>query len=111
MLLYKYRLHLVMVLFSIFTAKLLVSAMPVCISQDRTNVKSFALELDQEHGTEGEAKELLKQLDYRIADVHCHYHYLPLLQEYGIRNSFIDHSKRYVDPYHPAVPTPPPNCN
>lgn len=109
MLLTKYRLHVVIVLFGIFTAKLLLSAMPACIGMNKLSLKSFLPELEQEHSAEGEAKDLLKQIDYKIAELHHHYIHIPLLQEYGIANSFIDHSKRYVNPYHPSVPTPPPN--
>lgn len=109
MLLFKYRLHIVLFVFGIFAAKLLVSTIPVCICLDRMTLKSFAVEPEQEHGAENEDQDLLKQIDYKVADIHYHYIHLPILQEYGVKNSFLDHAKRYVNPHHPTVPTPPPN--
>jgi hypothetical protein len=34
---------------------------------------------------------------------------MAILSHFGISNSYIDHFKRHVDPFHPSVPTPPPN--
>jgi hypothetical protein len=108
--LYKYRAYIFLFFISIFTLKMISSAMPLFICLDKCTVKSFILEQEQEHGTEGDSsKDLLKYTDYKYADIHCSYIYVPLLQECGIKNCYIDHSKRYVNPYHPSVPTPPPN--
>ncbi len=107
MLLYKYRLYIVIAFMSIFTMKMAVTVVPVFAMQDKS---AFVLDLDQEHSSEGDcAKDLLKFKDYRPAEIHYGYAYIPLLQEYGIKNCCIDHSKRYVNPYHPSVPTPPPD--
>jgi hypothetical protein len=104
---YKYRLYIVIAFISIFTMKMVISVAPVF----STLYKScFVPDPDQEHGSEGDStKDQLKFKDYRTADLHYSYVYVPLLQECGIKNCCIDHSKRHVDPYHPSVPTPPPN--
>jgi len=107
--LYKYPLCIFIFFMSVFTLKMVVSAVPVFICLDKCSAKSMMLSLEQEHGSEGDSKDLLKYTDYRSADIHYSYIYIPLLQESGIRNCYIDHSKRYVNPYHPSVPTPPPN--
>jgi hypothetical protein len=107
--LYIYRLRIFLFFMTIFTLKMVVSAIPVFICLDKCNIKSILLNLDQEHSSEGDSKDLLKYVDYKSADIHHSYVYIPLLQEFGIKNCCIDHSKRYVNPYHPSVPTPPPN--
>jgi len=108
MLLYKYRLYIFIALLSIFTTKMLVSALPVFFCQDRLLTKSFMLGQEQEQSAEGESKDVKKSIDFK-ADLHQTYIHVPVLMEYGVKNCFIDHSKRYVNPYHPSVPTPPPN--
>jgi len=111
MFLYKYRLHIVVAFLSIFTMKMLISAAPVFVGHiDKKTIKSVIMQLEQEHSAEGDScKDLLKLLDYKSVYLHYHFIYIPLLQEFGIKNCYIDHFKRYVDPYHPSVPTPPPN--
>lgn len=107
--LYKYRRCIFIFFLSIFMLKMAVSALPVFVYDGKGSVKSMILDLEQEHGAEDEAKDLLKYTDYKYTASQHSYIYIPLLQESGIKNSFIDHSKRYVNPYHPSVPTPPPN--
>jgi hypothetical protein len=107
--LFKYRLYIVIAFMSIFTMKVVISVAPVFSILDKS---CFIPDPDQEHGSEGDStKDQLKFKDCRAADLHYSYVYIPLLQEYGIRNCYIDHSKRYVNPYHPSVPTPPPNVS
>lgn len=70
------------------------------------------MQLEQEHSSEGDStKDSLKLIDYKLISVNYTYPYIPLLQDFGIKNCYIDHFKRYVDPYHPSVPTPPPNLS
>ena len=109
MLLYRYRVLIVVAFMSIFTSKMAVSAAPVLFGLEKCNMKPMILDLEQEHGSEADSKDLLKYTDYRYTDIHYHYIYVPVSLEHGIRNCYIDHSKRYVKPYHPSVPTPPPN--
>lgn len=108
---YKYRLHIVIAFISIFTVKMVISAAPVFVGHiDKNTIKSVILQLEQEHSSDGDSgKSLLKFIDYKPIDFHNTYTYVPLLIDFGIRNCYIDHFKRYVDPYHPSVPTPPPN--
>jgi len=90
---------------------MVISAAPVFTCIDRNTIKSVILQLEQEHSSEGDTtKDLLKSFDYKHIDFHYSYIYIPLLKDVGIKNCYIDHFKRYVDPYHPIVPTPPPNC-
>jgi hypothetical protein len=108
----KYRLHIVMAFISIFTIKMLISAAPVFICIDKDTIKSVILQLEQEHGSEGDsAKDVLKLNDFKHYYLNHNYTYVPLLLDFGIRNCYIDHFKRYVNPYHPSVPTPPPNLS
>jgi hypothetical protein len=109
--LYKYRLCIFIFFISIFVLKMVVSAVPLLFDFSQYNTKSIILDLQQEHNAEGDTKGLLKDSDCRNNDFHYHYQYIPLLQESGIKNCFIDHYKRYVNTYHPTVPTPPPDSN
>ncbi|KIO78450.1 hypothetical protein TH53_03915 [Pedobacter lusitanus] len=108
---YKYRLHIVIAFISIFTVKMIISAAPVFVGHmDKNVIKTVILQLEQEHSSDCDSgKSLLKFIDYKPIDFHNTYTYVPLLVDFGIRNCYIDHFKRYVDPYHPSVPTPPPN--
>lgn len=110
MFLYQYRLSIVIAFISIFTLKMVISAAPVFACIDKDTIKSVIMQLEQEHHSEGDSsKDCLKLIDYKIIDFKYHYVYVPLLQEFGIKNCYIDHFKRYVNPYHPLVPTPPPD--
>jgi len=111
MLLYRYRVFIVIAFMSIFASKMVVSAAPAFICLEKCSMKQMILDLEQEHGSEGDSKDMLKYTDYRYTDIHCHYIYVPVSLEHGIKNCYIDHSKRYVNPYHPSVPTPPPNSS
>lgn len=110
MFLYKYRLHIVVAFISIFTMKMVISAAPVFVGHmDKKTIKSVILQLEQEHSEGDSCKDLLKLLEYKSLYVQHHFIYVPLLQDFGIKNCFIDHFKRYVDPHYPSVPTPPPD--
>lgn len=107
---YKYRLHIVMAFLSIFSVKMMISAAPFFVEMDKDTMKSIIMQLEQEHHSESDlTKDSLKLIDYKLSHQNGHEPYIPLLQNFGIKNDFIDHFKRYVDPYHPSVPTPPPN--
>ena len=107
----KYRLVSVIAFISIFLSKMVISAAPVLSWYlDATTVKSVILQLEQEHGSEDDAgKSLVKFTDYKPIDLHYNYAYVPIIRGFSIRNCYVDHFRRYVDPYHPSVPTPPPN--
>jgi hypothetical protein len=110
MFLRKYLILIVASFLIIFSAKMIISAAPVFIcSIDKATIKSVIMQLEQEHAEGDYSKDLLKFADFKVLHLPYHDIYIPLIQSFGISNSFIDHFKRYVDPYHPSVPTPPPN--
>lgn len=113
MFLRKYRLSIVIAFMSIFTLKMVISAAPVFYTEfDKDTIKSVILQLEQEHHSDNDSgKDLLKFIDYKPIDLHYNYTYTPLLQGFGIKNCYIDHIKRYINPFHPSVPTPPPNLS
>lgn len=96
----------------IFLAKMIISGAPVfCLSSDRVLVNAVIMQIEVEHGNSNDTtKDLSKGIDIKGMFV---YNPVILYNFYsthvGIDNTFIEHSKRYVDPYHPSVPTPPPN--
>lgn len=112
MFLRKYLLLIVTCFMSIFCAKMVISAAPVFICYiDKATIKSVILQLEQEHSEGDSGKDLLKFMDYKVVNLSYSTIYVPLIQSFGIKNSYIDHIKRYVNPYHPSVPTPPPNLS
>ncbi len=110
MLLKKYRISIVMTFLGIFFAKMLISGAPVFFSHiDKQIMNAVIMQIEAEHSSDGEGgKAKIKLCDYRV-DLHSDYNPLSVLEMYGLSNSFIDHFKRHVNPFHPSVPTPPPN--
>jgi hypothetical protein len=112
MFLRKYMVLIVICFMSIFCAKMIISAAPVFICYiDKATIKSVILQLEQERSEGDSGKDLLKFSDYKVLNLNYSDLYIPLIQSFGISNSYLDHVKRYVDPYHPLVPTPPPNLS
>jgi len=107
--LYSYRLFICIFFMGIFVQKMVVTAVPVILAAGSCNEKTIIPDLEQEHSSGGDAKDLLKYSDYKHADFHSGYVVMPLVQDPGIKNCLIDHYKRYVNPHYPSVPTPPPN--
>ena len=101
---------IVITFLSIFSAKMVISGAPVFFSHiDKQIMNSVIMQIEAEHSADGDAgKAKVKLCDYKI-DFHHDYALTSVLHLYGINNSFIDHFKRYFDPFHPSVPTPPPN--
>jgi hypothetical protein len=94
----------------IFTAKMVISGAPVFFSQlDKNLMNAVIMQLEQENNEDGGSKDNVKFADHKLMFQRFDLCYEPLVLNIGIINSFIDHSRRYVDPYHPSVPTPPPN--
>jgi hypothetical protein len=108
----KYRLLIVIAFLGIFSAKMIISMAPVfVINLDKDMMKSVIMQLEQEHESDGDvSKVVLKYVDFKI-NLHFDPLYAPVLYHVNLKNCFIDHFKRYVDPYHPSVPTPPPNLS
>lgn len=106
----KYRFLVVVAFLSIFMVKMGISAAPVFFHHlDKEVVNSVIMQIEQEHEEEGESGKVLKFVEFKSINHHNSFVSIPLVYEIGIDNNFVDHNKRYVDPYHPAVPTPPPN--
>jgi hypothetical protein len=107
----KYRVFIVIAFLGIFSAKMMISGAPVFFIQfNKQIMNAVIMQIEQEHSNDGESgKTGLKYTDYKLVEFHHIDAYVTVLSHFGINNSFIEHSKRYVDPYHPSVPTPPPN--
>lgn len=110
MFLRKYRLHIIIAFLGIFSIKMVISGAPVFFDHiDKDIMRSVIMQIEVEHSADGEAgKAKLKLSEYKI-EMYYDYSFSAVLSHFGINNSFIDHFKRYVDPFHPSVPTPPPN--
>ncbi|ETZ19988.1 MULTISPECIES: hypothetical protein [Pedobacter] len=112
MFLRKYRILIVITFLSIFSAKMVISGAPVFFSHiDKNIMISVIMQIEAEHSSDGDpGKAKVKLFDYKI-DFQHDYVWSSVLHLYGIKNSFIDNFKRYFDPFHPSVPTPPPNLS
>jgi hypothetical protein len=107
----KYRVFIVIAFLGIFSSKMIISGAPVFFVEfNKQLMNAVIMQIEQEHSSDGESgKTGLKYTDYKLVEFHHIDTYFTILIHFGIKNSFIEHSKRYVDPYHPSVPTPPPN--
>jgi hypothetical protein len=105
----KHKLFVVMTFLSIFCAKMLISAAPVFLKHmDKELINSVIMQVELEHGSDGDSGKMVKFIDHKIIS-HTYATFVPLVFNFMISNQFLNHSKRYVNPYHPSVPTPPPN--
>lgn len=111
MFLRKYKICIVIAFLGIFSAKMIISGAPVFLLHvDKQIMNAVIMQIEQEHSSDGDSgKTGLKYTDYKLVEFHQIDTFVTVLTHFGITNSFIEHSKRYVDPYHPSVPTPPPN--
>ncbi|MBC7615881.1 MAG: hypothetical protein H7202_07430 [Pedobacter sp.] len=110
MFLRKYLILIVFTFMGIFTAKMVISGAPVFFAHlDKNLMNAVIMQLESENSSDDTGKKSVKFGDQKLMFQRYDLNYLPLLIVQGIKNSFIDHSRRYVDPYHPSVPTPPPN--
>jgi len=107
----KFRLLIVIAFLGIFMAKLIISVAPVFSSQvDKEMVNNVIMQVELEHCADHENGKTIKYVDLKLIDYHSVNIYHPLRYHFFyINNSYIEHFKRYVDPFHPSVPTPPPN--
>jgi hypothetical protein len=90
---------------------MVISGAPVFFAHiDKEIMNSVIMQIELEHSTDGESgKTALKFTDHKLIDFYQSHVYFSLLGEVTIPKSFIEHFKRYVSPYYPSVPTPPPN--
>jgi hypothetical protein len=109
MFLRKYRFFIVMAFMGIFMSKMVISGAPVFFSHlDKALMNAVIMQLESENHGDDTGKSSVK-FDQKLMIHRFDLNYTPLLITKGIKNSFIDHFRRHVDPYHPSVPTPPPN--
>ncbi len=96
----------------IFSSKMAISGAPVfCGSIDKEIMNAVIMQIELEHeGGKDTSKSSAKFTDFKLNELN----YPIFSYEFSsshiiLKNSFIEHFKRYVDPYHATVPTPPPN--
>ncbi|MEJ5962520.1 hypothetical protein [Pedobacter immunditicola] len=105
----KYRLFIVIIFLGIFSSKMLISVAPVFVAHlDKEIMNDVIMQVELEHGNDSDSGKSVKLVDCK-QDLHPLHAYLPLRYHFHVNNSFIEHFKRYVNPFHPSVPTPPPN--
>lgn len=113
MFLRKYRLLIIITFLGIFCAKMIISGAPVIFSEiHKESIKSVIMQIEVEHSADGDSGKAKVNLccDYKMIDHHYTLNFAAILSHFGISTSYVDHFKRHVDPFHPSVPTPPPNC-
>lgn len=112
MFLRKYRLLIIITFLGIFCVKMVISGAPVFFSNfQKESINSVIMQIEVEHSADGDTGKIKVNLcDSKMIDVHYAVSFMAILSHFGISNSYIDHFKRHVDPFHPSVPTPPPNC-
>ncbi|MCX3263909.1 hypothetical protein [Pedobacter agri] len=112
MVLRKYKYSIVAAFMLIFSAKMIISGAPVfCTSIDKEIMNAVIMQIELEHeGGKDAAKDIAKFSDFKLLELnHPILSYEFSSSHFILKSSFIEHFKRYVDPYHPTVPTPPPN--
>lgn len=106
----KYKLLIMITFMSIFVSKMIISGAPVFLSQfDDAFMASVIMQLETESQGDDQSKSNAKYSDHKVVVYKHDFNSINLVLDCGVPNSFIEHSRRYVDPYHPLVPTPPPN--
>jgi hypothetical protein len=110
MFLRKYRLFIIITFLGIFSVKMMISGAPVFFNHiEKEIMNSVIMQIEAEHSADGDSgKAKVKLCDFKT-ELYNDYSFLAVLSYGGVSNSFIEHFKRYVDPFHPLVPTPPPN--
>lgn len=112
MVLRKYKYLIVAAFMLIFSSKMVISGAPVfCASIDKEIMNAVIMQIELEHdGGKDSGKELIKYSDFKYVELsHPIFSYEFSSSHFFLKSSFIEHFKRYVDPYHAIVPTPPPN--
>ncbi len=96
----------------IFMSKMAISGAPVffaSIDKEIMNAVIMQIELEHDSGKDT-SKDTAKFTDFKLVELnHPIFDYEFSSSHFYLNNSFIEHFKRYVDPHHPTVPTPPPN--
>ena len=108
----KYKYIIVSTFMFIFIAKMGISGAPVFYkSMDKDIMSAVIMQIEQEHdGGKDATNDLTKFSDFKLLELnHPIFSYEFSSSHIVLKSSFIEHFRRYVDPYHPSVPTPPPN--
>ena len=112
MLFRKYKYLIVSAFMLIFIAKMGISGAPVFFSSiDKDMMKAVIMQIELEHeGGKDTTKDTAKFTDFKLVELnHPIFSYEFSSSHFILKSSFIEHFRRYADPYHPTVPTPPPN--
>lgn len=103
------RIAIAFTFLSIFAAKMFISGAPVFFSSlDKRLMSTVIMQLEEERKGET-GKDSVKFADQKLLFDKYEMIYQPIVEYVSVPNSFIEHAKRYIGTYHPAVPTPPPN--
>jgi hypothetical protein len=110
MLFRKYSLSIVFCFLGIFMAKMMISAAPVYFSHlDKSLMNAVIMQLEAENNGDDSGKENIKFADHKLMFDTQYINYAIVFNALDTMIRFVTHAHRYFDPYHPSVPTPPPN--
>ena len=100
-----------MIFLAIFSAKMVISIAPAfSIDLDKTTMNNVIMQLElEQNGDKDATKKLDKPIDSKFFSFSGGTAYKLTNPELNPANGFVERFKRYVTPYHPSVPTPPPN--
>lgn len=96
----------------IFIAKMAISGAPLFFSSSDSEImNAVIMQVELEHGNGQEkGKDISKLGEIKLFGFDSSFSNYDFPDfNTVIKNSFIEHYKRYVDPHYPSVPTPPPN--
>ncbi len=106
----KYRLFIVIAFLGVFASKMVISGAPIIFSVlDKGLMNSVIMQLEVERSGDDTQKIKLTFSDQKLSLERYDLNIFYVNFDCGVSNSFIEHHGRYVDPFHPSVPTPPPN--
>lgn len=110
MFLRKYRILIVITFMGIFAAKMVISGAPVFFPQlDKVLMNAVIMQLEVENHGDDTGKSSIKYVDHKLMLHRYDLVDVPLATSKCVTNRLVDHFRRYLDPFHPLVPTPPPN--
>lgn len=106
----KLKVFIVVLFLGIFVSKMIISAAPVFLAHiDQQFMISVIMQLENENHGDENGKSSVKFVDQKLITHRYEMYTVSIDLDCGVPSSFIEHSRRYVDPYYPSVPTPPPN--
>ncbi len=91
-------------------AKMIISGAPVFFSHlDKSLMNAVIMQLEAENHGDDAGKSNIKFADHKLMFDTQDISYVPIFNVLDTMIRFVTHAHRYFDPYHPSVPTPPPN--